>query len=344
MNQEIVGYKYKDIQAIFNTDITKQALLKAEKENRIPTSKRVQYGNSKISHRIWDLEAVTKIGEKYGFLTKPKKPTCISVFSTKGGVLKSTISLNIARLYALHNIKTCVIDLDPQADVSRNLGFDIHEDDISEIADLDNYYKGIGNISDYYNQKINLQDIIQNSEIPSLDVIPASSELIPLMDILNTEVRREFWLKENIISNLYELGYEMVIIDLAPSWNIYTTMAISASNILVSPLECRIAHYRNSTEFIKQLNRFTNKMKLNNLKKLFIPTKVSSSKKIYMQIRQSYASNIEDCSLSAIRESIIGEESVAKRISVIEYAPKKEISDDMRNFLIELDGKVKQDI
>ena len=100
------GFKYKDIQKIFNTEVSKMALLKAEEKGRIPTAKRMSYGNSSISHRIWPLEDVRIIGEQYGFLRKPTKPSCISVFSTKGGILKSTITLNVARMYALHNVGT----------------------------------------------------------------------------------------------------------------------------------------------------------------------------------------------------------------------------------------------
>ena len=340
--EEVVGLKYRDIQNIFNTEVTKTALLKAEADGRIPEAERIKYGKSLITHRIWPLESVTVIGEKYGFLRKPKQPSCISVFSTKGGVLKSTITLNIARMFALHNVKTCVIDLDPQGDTSRNLGFDIPEESVNDLADLDDFDNSFNNLHDYFHKEATLEEIVQNTTIPTLDVILSASSLIPLMDTINSQVRREEWLKENVVNQLYKMGYELVIIDLAPSWNIYTTNAITSASLLVSPLECKIAHYRNCQEFINQLNIFTEKMKLENQERIFIPTRVSSQRKVSIQIRQYYASNIPDCSMGSIRESVFGEEAIASRKSILEYCPTKTISDDMREFLVEVDQRLQK--
>ena len=339
MGEHVEGYKFRDIKKIFKTNISRDTLLKDEKELRIPKSHRVATGKSTIKQRVWDYNGVSIIGQKYGFLSKPTKPTCLSVFSTKGGVLKSTIALNIARMYSLHNVKTCVIDLDPQGDTSRNLGFEIQEDSVAKLSDLDEYYSTIKNLNDLYMNKSELQDIIQDSEIPNMKVILSSSELIPLMDRLNSEVRREYWLRDNVISKLYEMGFEMVIIDLAPSWNIYTSNAITCSDILVSPLECRIAHYRNIKEFINQLDRFSKKMRLGDLKRMFVPTKISHHRKISVQIRDHYIENIEGCTKSSIRESIVGEEAVANRLSFIESS-NKVVSEDIREFLLELNDVI----
>jgi chromosome partitioning protein len=339
-----IGLKYRDIQRIFNTEVTKMALLKAESDGRIPKADRISYGKSSITHRIWPLESVSIIGEKYGFLEKPTSPSTICVFSTKGGVLKSTISLNIARMYALHNIKTCVIDLDPQGDTSRNLGFSIPEDEIEDLTDVDKYENEIENLASFFHKKSKLEDIIQNTELPTLDVILSSSALIPLMDSLNAVVRREYWIKENVINNLYKMGYDLVIIDLAPSWNIYTSNSITAASLLVSPLECKIAHYRNCKEFNNQLTRFCETMKITDQKRIFIPTRVSSQRKVSVQIRQFYASNIPDCSMVSIRESVFGEEAIATRKSILEYCPTKTVAEDMREFLVEVNQKLQKSV
>ena len=82
------GLKYKDIQKIFNPEVTKMALLKAESDGRIPQAKRVNYGKSSVTHRIWPLESVSIIGEKYGFLQKPTTPSTICVFLLKEASLK----------------------------------------------------------------------------------------------------------------------------------------------------------------------------------------------------------------------------------------------------------------
>jgi ATP-dependent protease HslVU (ClpYQ) ATPase subunit len=112
---------------------------------------------------------------------------------------------------------------------------------------------------------------------------------------------------------------------------------------LVSPLECRIAHYRNIKEFINQLDRFSKKMRLGELNRLFVPTKVSHHRKISVQIRDFYRENIEGCTKSSIRESIVGEEAVANRLSFIESS-NKVVSDDIREFLIELNDVLNPEV
>lgn len=54
------------------------------------------------------------LSQEVGSLKNPTRPLVMSVFVTKGGVLKTTMSLNIARLLALHGVKTLVIGLDLQ--------------------------------------------------------------------------------------------------------------------------------------------------------------------------------------------------------------------------------------
>jgi hypothetical protein len=81
-------------------------------------------------------------------------------------------------------------------------------------------------------------------------------------------------------------------------------------------------------------------MKLTNQDRIFIPTRVSAQRKISVQIRQYFASNIPDCSMGAIRESVFGEEAIAARKSIIEHCPTKTIADDIREFLEEVDNKL----
>lgn len=332
------SFTFTDIKKIFNDGIPKTTFLDAEKAGNIPPSRRIEYGN--VTRRAWDYSVIGKIGEKYGYLDKPKNPSCVTLFSTKGGVLKSTIVLNIARMYGLHNVKTCVIDLDPQGDTSRNLGLDI-DDPNPDLDSVNEYFDVLPSLMQLYDGKLPLEDIIQNTEITGLDVVPSSSSLIPLMDLLNSKKRREYWLKENVVEPLYKLGYDLVIIDLAPSWTLYTSMAITSADLLISPIECKVAHYRNVNEFIRQLDQFGSEMKIEDQKRIFVPTKVTSSKKISMQILNSYNKNIEHCSYSSIRETIIGEEAIALKQSIIEYKPTSPISEDIKALLQQINTELK---
>ena len=149
-SNNIEGLNFKGIKNLFNLEQTKTAILKAESEGRIPLAHRVQIGKSNRKQRIWDYNQISKIGENYGFLKKPIGPKVVTVFSTKGGILKSTLALNIARAHALHNIKTMVIDLDPQCDSSRNLGLEVSEESVDSLEEA---YQMLGEISGLFDLK-----------------------------------------------------------------------------------------------------------------------------------------------------------------------------------------------
>ena len=59
-------------------------------------------------------------------------------------------------------------------------------------------------------------------------------------------------------------------------------------------------------------------LQIKDQKRLFIPTRVSSQRKLSIQIRQYYAANIKDCSMGSIRESVFGEEAIASRKTILE--------------------------
>jgi chromosome partitioning protein len=71
--------------------------------------------------RGFKVEELIEFGAKFGYFKRPARPLCISVFVTKGGVLKTSLTLNLARLAALHGLKVCVVGLDMQADITTAL-------------------------------------------------------------------------------------------------------------------------------------------------------------------------------------------------------------------------------
>ena len=239
----------------------------------------------------------------------------------------------------MHNIKTIVVDLDPQADTTRNLGLDISEENVESLEQVDEMLGQIKGLYDYFHKQEKLTNIIFPTDIPKLDFIPSSSAIIPLMEILNTEVRREYQLQNKLVKPLIKLGYELIIFDNAPSWSVFATNSITASDILISPLECKIAHYRNASEFIQYLDRFLKNMDIHQkVSKVFVPVKTSGVRKLAMQIKQHFQKNIKDCSHSSIRESVAGEESIAMKKTILEHDHRSTLAEDMREFLIEINS------
>lgn len=275
----------------------------------------------------WSPETVAGVGQEIGFLKHPAKPLFLSVFVTKGGVLKTTVSLNIARLLALHGIKTLVIGLDLQGDITSALGYQPAEgaDDLDEaMAALD----GTRGLYDYFKEKAGLTELILKSDLPHLDFIPETSELIALDQELFLRPRREHWLKEKVITPLTQ-KYEAIILDSSPNWNQLTTSSLVAADMLVSPVECRINNFRNLRLFRALLKQCQSDLDLD-FQHMYVPTRLNTQRKLSREIFQWYQENLPGCSEVAVRESIHGEEGSALHRSIPELAPDAQAAEEMK--------------
>ncbi len=325
-------YTPKKISQLFGQSISKTCLFMAEENEEIPRGKRCQIGA--INSRGWDMTSLPSIGEKWGFMKKWDSPLCMAIFTTKGGVLKTTLSLNISRMAALHNIRTCVIGLDMQGDITSAMGHDL---DLEDSNDLDAVIKKLNEtkgLADIFNRTARIEDVIRDTEIPTLKYIPETPELAALNESLGNINRREYWLKEKIIKPLKE-KFDLIILDCAPNWNRLITNALVSSDLLISPLECKINNFRNFKVFRYFLDEFKREMQIN-FDTLFVPTKYSTHKKLSREIWQWYKENVSALAETGIRESVYGEEATALRWSVLEHASTKAVAHEMRKLLLEI--------
>lgn len=306
-----------------------------EASNQIPQSRRFRSGA--LFKKGWPIEEIPILGSKIGFFRPFEKPLALSVFTTKGGVLKSTLALNLARTAALHGIRTCVVGLDIQGDITTALGFecDLEDGDLSLLLDKLNSTKGL---SDLFNGQARLEEIIVSTDLPTLFLIPETPELVAMNDTLSTINRREFWLKEKVIDKLKN-NFDLIIMDCSPNWNKLTTNALVACDVLISPLECKINNFRNFKVFRHFLNEFKRDMKMD-FETIFIPTRYSSNRKLSLEIKTWYEQNVKGCTSLGVRESVVGEESIALYRSIIEHAPTSDPALEMQKLLMEVNQRV----
>lgn len=327
-------YNLQKILKIFNPDLNRNTIIKAEETGKIPNADREETGS--IARRAWSIEDLPKIGEVYGFLKKPEAPVCATVFVTKGGVLKTTITLNIARLAALHNVKTCVVGVDMQADITHAFGIGLADDaEYDSLEDVNAALKETPSLFDLLDDKqTRLDDLIYKTSIPTLDIIPESAELVRLEGTLHSQFNRENWLKDKVVTPLLK-QYDLVLIDSPPSWNLLVTNALSASDLLISPVECKINHYRSIKHFDRFIEEFKKAAKVT-FKHIYVPTKLFSNRKLSAEIRHFYLTSLSGCTSGVIKESTAGEEAMAQSLSLIEYAPGKTSADEMKDVILEI--------
>ncbi|AWB82882.1 chromosome partitioning protein [Corynebacterium yudongzhengii] len=158
-------------------------------------------------------------------LERPKETRLITIANQKGGVGKTTSSVNLAAALSHHGLKVLVVDLDPQGNASTALG-------VEHRAGTESSYELlIGEISP--------QDAIQQSANENLFCIPATIDLAGAEIELVMLERREYRLADALRKgHVKEQDFDFIIIDCPPSLGLLTINAMVAVDEVVIPIQC----------------------------------------------------------------------------------------------------------
>ena len=146
----------------------------------------------------------------------------IAIANQKGGVGKTTTSINLAASLGVLEKKVLLIDADPQANASSGLGIDIESVKVGSYQVLEHTSSA--------------KDAILKTTSPNLDIIASHIDLVAIEIELVDKERREYMLKESLEE--IKDAYDYIIIDCAPSLGLITLNSLVAADSVIIPIQC----------------------------------------------------------------------------------------------------------
>ncbi|MGI9514131.1 MAG: ParA family protein [Anderseniella sp.] len=179
-------------------------------------------------------------------LQHPTNPTprILAVANQKGGVGKTTTAINLGTALAAVGEKVLVIDLDPQGNASTGLGIERTAEQVSTYEVL------VG--------EADLHQAIQGSEIPGLDCVPSSMDLLGAELELAEYSRKTYRLKdavEKLIVFNEANPYTYILVDCPPSLNLLTINSLSAADAILVPLQCEFFALEGLSQLLNTVER-----------------------------------------------------------------------------------------
>ncbi|MFI2752209.1 ParA family protein [Cellulomonas sp. P22] len=178
-------------------------------------------------------------------LTSHGPARVIAMCNQKGGVGKTTTTINLAAALAEVGRRVLIVDFDPQGAASVGLGISPHELDRTVYNLL-------------MERNASLAEVVRTTDVPNLDLLPANIDLSAAEVQLVTEVARESVLARVLRPALDD--YDVILIDCQPSLGLLTVNALTAAHGVLIPLECEFFALRGVALLVETIEKVRDRL------------------------------------------------------------------------------------
>lgn len=252
----------------------------------------------------------------------PKHAIVIAMCNQKGGVGKTTTTINLGAALAETGRKVLLVDFDPQGSSSVGLGVNPHT-----------LERTIYNL--LLSRTIDPSDVIVPTGVENMDILPANIDLSAAELQLVSEVAREQTLKR--VLDRQRSAYDMILIDCAPSLGLLTVNALTAADKVLTPLECEFFALRGIALLTDTVNKVKDRLNpdlemLGILGTMF-DARTLHSREVLARVVQAFGETVFH---TVIRRTIKFPETTVAGEPITTYAPNSSGADQYRTLAREV--------
>jgi chromosome partitioning protein len=245
----------------------------------------------------------------------------IALCNQKGGVGKTTTTINLGAALAEYGRRVLAVDFDPQGALSAGLGVQTHE--VPTIYDL------------LLSRGLEPSDAIQHTSVPGLDVIPANIDLSAAEVHLVSEVAREQILAG--VLRRVSADYDVILIDCQPSLGLLTVNALTASHGVVIPLECEFFALRGVALLIETIDKVRDRLNpaitLDGILATMYDARTLHSREVLERVVDAFGDQVLE---TVITRTVKFPDATVAATPITEFAPDHQASKAYRQLAREL--------
>nr|WP_299383767.1 ParA family protein [Allomuricauda sp.] len=253
----------------------------------------------------------------------------IAIANQKGGVGKTTTTVNLAASLGVLEKKVLLIDADPQANATSGLGIDV-----------DGVEKGTYQLLEH---TMGVDEVIMPTDSPNVDLIPAHIDLVAIEIELVDKDNREYMLREA----LQQLGdrYDFVLIDCAPSLGLLTLNALTAADSVMIPIQCEyfalegLGKLLNTVKSVQKIHN--NDLDIEGMLLTMYDSRLRLSNQVVEEVKKHFADMVFD---TIIQRNVRLSEAPSYGESIIKYDASSKGATNYLNLANEILKKNKEKV